>query len=93
MEKNSLHLDLTDNEELKAQLQGYEPGDKVTIELTVQVKSIDDSSFEASVEEVTETDGMAEETSDDDEEDMSEEDAKAPALVVMVGKKKPAEKE
>lgn len=89
MEKNSLNLDLTDNAELKAQLQGYEPGDKVTLEITVQVKSVDDTSFEASVEEVTEAPEAPEDEMSEDEgegeEDMGE---KAPALVVMIGKGK-----
>lgn len=88
MDKNSLHLDLTDNEELKAQLQGYEPGDKVTLEVTVQVKSVDDSAFEASIEEVVEAPEAPESEADEEEDDMDEEDAKAPAMMVLIGKKK-----
>jgi hypothetical protein len=90
MEKNSLHLDLTDNEDLKAQLAGYEPGDTVVLEMTVQVKSNDDDAFEASIENVFEVEDKEEpeDNESEDSEDEGEEEPKAPALVVMMGKKK-----
>jgi hypothetical protein len=91
--KNCLILDLEDNEDLKAQLSGFEPGDKVTLEVTVQVKSVDDGSFEADVDSVTEVEGKASREEYEDEEVSEDEDS--PAMLVLVGKKgkKPEAKE
>lgn len=81
---DNITLTLKDNEELKTELGGAQPGDVIELCLTVTVSAVDDERFEAAIDDVMvegEPEAEAEET--DDEE--GDED---PAMVVMVSKKK-----
>lgn len=78
MHKNTLSLDFRDNPDLKAALAGLEPGDSVTLEIDVTVKSVDDDFFESDIDSITtESEGDAIPT-----------DVDAPVTLVMIGGKK-----
>lgn len=49
---NVLKLDMRDNPDLKAALGGLEPGSKLSLEFELMVNSVDDESFEASIESI-----------------------------------------
>jgi hypothetical protein len=83
---NTLRLDFRDNPELKTLLGGLAPGDRVTLELELMAKSVDDESFEAVVEGIA---VEGEESEDESAEPVSgsvEPTADEPVMVVMATK-------
>ena len=95
---NRLRLDYKNNEELKSSLEGFQPGDYVTLEVKVMVTSNDDAAFEADVDEVTaesESEESAEEPGGEEAETETKEkepakaDAKSPVGIVMAMRRKP----
>jgi len=83
---NTLSLSYADNPDLKLQLGQAQPGDKITLEIEVMVKSNDGDQFDAVVESITESEPT--EAADSEEEDMPEDEAPAMVLVVKKGAKK-----
>ena len=78
---DSLILSLKDNEDLKLELSGKEPGDKLEICLQVTVTSVDEERFEAAIDEVVTEDGPSE------EKDKPADDSEDPVMVVVARKK------
>lgn len=83
---DKLTLSFVDNEKLKTELGGAQPGDTIELCLTVTVSAVDDERFEAAIDEVvTEGEPEAEDAKKpEDGEDMDEED---PVMLVISPKK------
>lgn len=83
---NTFSLDLADNAELKAALAGAEPGDRVTLEVTLMVTEANEQRFEGDIESIS-VDTMSEE--DGEASEPVEPDVEAPVMIVLgVGKSK-----
>lgn len=79
MAKNSIIFDFRDNPDLKALIGGKQPGDKLTLEIDVMVTSVDEETFEATIESIS---------TDSEEEDSAEVDAESPVNAILVVSKK-----
>ena len=86
MAKNSLDLDYKDNPDLSDLLSGKQPGDRVTIELELMVKSNDQAHFEGDVESVS---VETEESEDETEDGSAEVDADSPVRAIISKSSKP----
>ncbi len=74
---NTLTLDFAGNEDLKAALGGLGVGEEYCITVCGKVVSVDDQTFEGSVDEITpEEGGEASDVSDDE-----------PVMLMLMGKK------
>lgn len=74
---NTLQLDLAGNEDVKAALGDLSVGDEYCITICGKVTSIDDQTFEGSIDEITPEDGEASKVSHDE-----------PVMMVVMGSKK-----
>jgi hypothetical protein len=83
---DTLELTLKGNEDLKLELSGKQPGDKMEICLQVTVTSVDDDRFEAAIDEVV-TDDCSSDNKDDSAEETD--DSEDPVMVVVARKKPP----
>lgn len=94
---DALKLTLKDNDELKAALGGAKPGDKLELCVSVTVRSNDEDTFDALIDEVElmEDEAADEEAApaEDKPEDMMDDEDEKPsaALIVMASKKKKKE--